>query len=57
MIKRIPHKKEEPILGTGNSRNYEEAHTGPAKIVFRALQREIKTLMQSAIAWKRRAPQ
>lgn len=46
MTKRIAHK-EEPITGTENSRHYEEAHRGPAKIVYRALQKEIKTLMPS----------
>ena len=46
MPKRIAHK-EEPIRGTENSRKYEEAHRGPAKIIFGALQKEIKALMPS----------
>jgi 2-polyprenyl-3-methyl-5-hydroxy-6-metoxy-1,4-benzoquinol methylase len=46
MTERIAHK-EEQIRGTENSRRYEEAHREPAKIVFRALQKEIKGLMPS----------
>jgi SAM-dependent methyltransferase len=46
MTKRIAHK-EEQIIGTENSRQYKEAHRGPAKIVYRALQKEIKALMPS----------
>ncbi len=44
MTKRIAHK-EEPIIGTENSRNCEEAHRGPAKFVYRTLQKEMKNLM------------
>jgi SAM-dependent methyltransferase len=46
MMERIPHK-EEAIIGDENSHQYEEAHRGPAKIVYRALMRDIKTLMPS----------
>ena len=46
MTKRIAHK-EEPIQGAENSQQYEEAHRGPAKIVYRALHKDIKALMPS----------
>jgi ubiquinone/menaquinone biosynthesis C-methylase UbiE len=46
MTKRRAHK-EEPIAGAENAQHYEEVHRGPAKIVYQALQKDIKALMPS----------